>query len=114
MTNLAELMLRYKADDEKLRQNDLRWLMADPRGRRIFTRLLDDCGVYRASEPGEDIARLEGARAVALSIRGEIANISIEHLRDAVDEAMDTILRRRMTLTLAAQKDAQENEKETV
>lgn len=56
--------------------DDLRWLLADPRGRRAAWRLLETAGVFRISFlPGADptlVAFREGERNVGLSLLGDL------------------------------------------
>lgn len=52
---------------------DVRWLLADPRGRRFFWRYLEQCGVFRTSFTGssETFFR-EGARNVGLAMMADL------------------------------------------
>lgn len=54
---------------EAMKVNDWKWLMSNPRGRRIVWRLLEECGVYRSSFTGnsETFFR-EGERNIGLKI----------------------------------------------
>ena len=49
---------------------DFRWLMGDPRGRRIARRLLEQAGIWRSSYTGEPLgtAHREGERNVGLKL----------------------------------------------
>lgn len=49
---------------------DLKWLMADKRGRRVMWRLLESAGIYRASFTGEPLssAHREGERNQGLKL----------------------------------------------
>lgn len=53
---------------------DIRWLMGDPRGRRIARRLLTRGGVFQLSYTGEPFgtAFREGARSAGLSLLGTL------------------------------------------
>ena len=45
---------------------DFKWLMGDPRGRRVMWCLLGLTGVYRSEVSSEDLARHAGARNVGI------------------------------------------------
>jgi hypothetical protein len=61
MSNL-ELQLHEPADDREVElqkaqsEADFKWLMADPRGRRIARRLLEQSGIWRLSYTGDAIS----------------------------------------------------------
>jgi hypothetical protein len=61
---------------------DLKWLMADPRGRRIVRRLLERSGVFRTSFTGDALgtAFREGERNAGLRLFDQIARFSPERL----------------------------------
>lgn len=61
---------------EETRKNDLRWMLSDPRGRRIAWRLLEVSGVFRISFTGnsETFFR-EGCRNVGLQFLHEILEV---------------------------------------
>lgn len=53
--------------DERQASEDLKWLMADKRGRRFMWRLLSDTGLFRSSFTGNSQTFfLEGRRDVGL------------------------------------------------
>jgi hypothetical protein len=61
-------------------QSDLKWLMGDPRGRRIARRFLERSGVWRLSYSGEAIntAFREGERNVGLRLLGQLLRAAPE------------------------------------
>ena len=46
---VAEESVEKQRREEQVWQSDLKWLMADRRGRRIVSRLLDRAGLHRSS-----------------------------------------------------------------
>ena len=64
---------RVASRQQALRQmtDDLRWLLSDPRGRRLFWGLLDKvCGVFASSFAGDPLATAhgEGRRRVGIEL----------------------------------------------
>jgi len=71
---------RQRSENERLdEQEDIRWLMNSPRGRRFMHRLLGVTGVYRCSFTGnsETFFR-EGARSVGLRFLADIQDLAPE------------------------------------
>lgn len=64
-------LARNRRDTE---MDDLQWLMATPRGRRIIWRQLEATGLYVSSFTGnsETFFR-EGKRAIGLELQGKVA-----------------------------------------
>jgi len=54
--------------------DDLKWVMADPRGRRFVTRILGHAGVWRSTfhTSGSIMSHSEGKRDVGLWLVGEL------------------------------------------
>lgn len=72
---------RLEARERRRKElDDLRWLMANPQGRRIVTRLLDESGVNRTSfnHSGSLMAFNEGRRHVGLFITAEVLQAAPE------------------------------------
>ena len=68
---------------EEQRLADMKWLMADPRGRRICWRLLDAAGIYRSmfhTEP-HVMAFNEGHRNMGLRLLSELKEHPDHYLR---------------------------------
>lgn len=66
---------------------DLKWLMADPRGRRFVARLLDRAGVHRSSfnNSGSVMAFNEGRREMGLFLTAEV----LEHTPKAYSQLLN-------------------------
>lgn len=65
-------------EDEARRQHeeDLKWLLADPRGRRLYWNLMSDCGVFRSSFTGNSATFFnEGRRDVGLKLLADLTDI---------------------------------------
>jgi hypothetical protein len=94
-------------DVERRRVCDLLWVLGDPRGRRVFQRLVDilyECG----SERHEFHA---GRRSVASAIRDEALEASLEMVSLAHSEALADAEKIRSRIALAHAADAEEREK---
>ena len=65
---------------------DLKWLMADPRGRRIVRGLLERSGVFRSSFTGDAMGTSfrEGERNVGLGLLALVTKHAPERLADIV------------------------------
>ena len=72
---------RRKADEETQKRiateqerDDYRWLLGDPRGRRIMWELLSSCGLYRTSfvHSGSQTAFNEGMRNIGLMLNDRV------------------------------------------
>lgn len=63
-----------QAEARRLEIEDIQWLMADKRGRRIMWRLLAEAGIYRTSfnNSGSVTAFNEGKRQIGLVLIAEI------------------------------------------
>lgn len=60
-------------------QNDLRWVMSMPQGRRFLWRILEGCGIYKSSFTGSsETFFLEGQRNVGLKLLAEIMEADSE------------------------------------
>lgn len=66
---------------------DLKWILADPRGRRFIARLLDRAGVHRSSfnNSGSVMAFNEGRREMGLFITAEV----LEHAPKAYHQLLN-------------------------
>jgi hypothetical protein len=69
--------------------SDLRWLMADPQGRRFVWRLLTEAGVFHSTYTGEALssAFAEGKRAQGLKVLGEVMQHCPERFSQMQKEA---------------------------
>lgn len=63
-----------QAEARRVEIEDVKWLMADKRGRRIMWRLLAEAGIYRTSfnNSGSVTAFNEGKRQIGLVFVGEV------------------------------------------
>lgn len=69
---------QFIAQDQQ--REDVRWLMADPRGRRLMWSWLSFCGLFRSSMTGNSQTFfLEGQRNVGLMLQANL----IEHAPEA-------------------------------
>jgi hypothetical protein len=61
-------------------ESDIRWLLADPRGRRLVTGWLAFCGVDRVSfgATDRDTSFREGARNVGLMLKAQMTEHDID------------------------------------
>jgi len=76
--------------DAETRENDIRWLMSDPRGRRIVWAFLEETGIYRSSFTGNSTTFFnEGRRDVGLKLLAEINEIAVDQYTLMVKEAHD-------------------------
>lgn len=68
---------------------DLRWLMGDPRGRRVMWRLLEGSGIYRSSFSTDPLvmAFAEGERNRGLRLLDEITQHCPKNLIEMQKEA---------------------------
>jgi hypothetical protein len=62
----------------KEQEDDLKWLMAHPSGRRIVARLLEETGVHRTSfhSSGSTMAFNEGRKHIGYFLTGELLEIA--------------------------------------
>lgn len=75
-----------EADEAKAREHrrreedDLRWLLAHPQGRRIADRVLSETGIFRSSfnHSGSVMAFNEGKRQIGLWLTAELLEASPE------------------------------------
>lgn len=69
---------------EATEEADLKWLMANPRGRRIARSLLERSGVFRSSFTGDAPSTFfrEGERNVGLSLYAKLARYVPERLAE--------------------------------
>lgn len=69
-----ETRRRIRIEQER---DDYKWLLADPRGRRIMWELLSACGLYRTSfhSSGSQTAFNEGMRNIGIMLNARV----IEH-----------------------------------
>lgn len=73
----------------KLEQHvaDFRWLMNDPRGRRLMHDWLKDSGLYRKSYTGNsETYYLEGRRSFGLELLGEINTLTPDKFVTMLEE----------------------------
>lgn len=76
--NAADPEELERANFELTRQNDdLKWVLSDPRGRRFLWELLGRCGLYRLSYEHSGSATMfkEGERNVGLTLLGRITEV---------------------------------------
>lgn len=79
--HLHEPSTEAEAEADRLTEDaDLRWLMGDPRGRRIARRLLTEGGVFRLSYTGEPVSTAfrEGERNAGLRLLGRLLRAAPE------------------------------------
>lgn len=83
----AEEIARNRRETELA---DVRWLLADPRGRRFFWRYLEHCGVFRTSFTGssETFFR-EGSRNVGLALMADMNEADPEAYVQMLAEAKE-------------------------
>lgn len=85
-TDLMRQERDAEADEAKARESrrrevdDLRWLLANPQGRRIASRMLAETGVFRSSfnHSGSVMAFSEGRRQIGLWLTAELMEASPE------------------------------------
>lgn len=83
-TDLLRQERDAEADEAKVRerrrkeQDDIRWLLANPQGRRIAGRILSEAGVFRSSfnHSGSVMAFSEGKRQIGLWLTAELLESS--------------------------------------
>jgi hypothetical protein len=73
----------------EIQVSDMRWLMADPQGRRFVWRLLAEAGVFNTTYTGEALssAFMEGKRAQGLKLLGEVMQHCPERFSQMQKEA---------------------------
>lgn len=74
--------------DAQTEKNDLKWLMADPRGRRIVRRWLSQAGVWRLSFTGDPhtTAFNEGQRNGGLALFAKLSAVAPDRLAEMLIE----------------------------
>lgn len=74
---------------QRRRDDDMRYVLNDPRGRRFLWELLGDCGLYRLSYEHSGSATMfkEGERNVALRLMTRILEVDHASYLIAQDEA---------------------------
>jgi hypothetical protein len=84
----ADLVVRRQDED-------LRWVLSDPRGRRFLWELLGRCGLYRLSYEHSGSATMfkEGERNVGLTLLGRITEVDHAAYLLAQEEAQDLVRR---------------------
>jgi hypothetical protein len=72
---------------EATEESDIKWLMADPRGRRVTRRLLERSGVFRVSFTGDALGTSfrEGERNVGLMLLQQITRFTPERLAEMMN-----------------------------
>lgn len=79
---------RKKFIAQEQQRDDVRWLMSDPRGRRLMHSWLQFCGVMRTSMTGNSTTFFnEGQRNVGLMLQGNILEHSAEQWIVMMNEA---------------------------
>lgn len=83
------------------REEDVRWLLSTPMGRRVFWRLLDEtCGTFSRSYDGTPLGTsfAEGRRSVGLALMTEAQRLApadyVHALQEAVAAQEESRLRR--------------------
>lgn len=91
MTECAEKKLERDIRRETY-ERDFRWLMGDPRGRRLMLKLLSDIGLYRCTYDGaiKDVASemlfREGQKNVGYRLVAEISRLCPEKYFEMMKE----------------------------
>lgn len=77
--------------EEATEESDLKWLMNDPRGRRIVRRWLSQAGVFRLSFTGDAQATAfnEGQRNTGLRLFSQITRWTPERIAELMREEDD-------------------------
>jgi len=107
-TDMRAQALRKQANDvidRAKRQelsDDINWLMADARGRRLMRQWLAFCGVDQTSFTGDSKTFFrEGARNVGLMLKGQLVEYAMEGyfqmLREHAQEAQEDAALRALT-----------------
>lgn len=67
-------------DRRRKELDDLRWLLANPQGRRIASRMIGETGIFRSSfnHSGSVMAFTEGKRQIGLWLTAELTEASPE------------------------------------
>jgi hypothetical protein len=77
---------RFVAQEQQ--REDVTWLMADPRGRRLMFSWLEFCGVMRSSMTGNSMTFFnEGQRNVGLMLQGNLLQHAAEQWIVMMNEA---------------------------
>lgn len=81
-----------QAEARRTEIEDVKWLMADKRGRRIMWRLLAEAGIYRTSfnNSGSVTAFNEGKRHIGLVLIGEVNDHAAHQFLVMLKEHADT------------------------
>lgn len=89
---------KRKADEEtrqriatEQERDDYKWLMSDPRGRRIMWGIISFCGVYRTSfhTSGSQTAFNEGMRNTGLMLNDKICTYTLDSALQMQNEARE-------------------------
>jgi len=66
--------------ERKTAEEDLKWVLSDPRGRRYLWKLLESFHIYQSSfaQDGSFMAYLEGERNAGLRILNELQSVAPE------------------------------------
>jgi hypothetical protein len=77
--------------DEQIWQGDLKWLMADRRGRRIVSRLLDRAGMQRSSfdTNNASMSFKEGLRWFGIWLKEEIEKHCFDRFIELLKESRE-------------------------
>lgn len=88
-TQLAEAKTKER-DSYKVVQDDIRWLMGEPRGRRFMAWLMGQCGVDKLSFTGnsETFFR-EGSRNIGLMLKAKIDEVAPEMFIKMLSETLE-------------------------
>lgn len=80
-----------KAKQRRLqREEDFKWLMQQPAFRRWMWNRLELCGVYRTTfRPNSEMAFLEGARSVGVSMLGDCHRLALKETYQMMQEHAD-------------------------
>ncbi len=76
--NAADEEELSRADlDQRRQDDDLRWVLSDPRGRRFLWEMLGRCGLYRLSYEHSGSATMfkEGERNIGLTLVARITEV---------------------------------------
>ena len=84
----AEKSAEMQKHDDQIWKSDLNWLMADKRGRRIVSKLLDRTGMQRSSfdTNNASMSFKEGLRWFGVWLREEVEKHCFDHFIELLKE----------------------------
>ena len=76
---------------QKQAQDDFRWVMSTPQGRRYIWRMLERTGIYRTTfRPNSEMAFLEGVRSVGVTVLTDCHTLAFDETLKMMNEARTT------------------------